>query len=292
MKKIFLMFVLLLTGVSFCSADAYDYLAGKISKGGKVLTNKKVAVLPFQYYDGRESPGSTIVSERLTTAIVQGNKLQVVERTLLDKVMDEMKLDKTGIIDQQTTKELGKILGVEAIVTGTLIEEVNSDKVEINARLIKIETGDILVAASRKIDKTWIDAAPVISKNITEPAVESPAPQPAPAPAAQNTEVSQETQSKPIPVELESSEKDLNEGNFEEGLAKAMEVFRNYSDKPYIATRALFIAGRIHEERGEFGKARLAYLKIIKDYPFNTRMVKMAQTRVIIMNSEMPARRR
>ena len=71
MRKFVLIFGLLFACVSFCSADSYDYLAKKISKGAKKLTNKKIAVLPFQYYDGRKSPGSTIVSEYLITKIVE-----------------------------------------------------------------------------------------------------------------------------------------------------------------------------------------------------------------------------
>ena len=168
MRKFFVMLGLLFVCMSFCSADQYDYLAKKISKGTKGLTNKKVAILPFQYYDGRKSPGSTIVAEHLTTKIVERGEVQVVERTLLNKIMDEMKLEKSGVIDNESTKELGKILGVEAIITGVLIEETEVDddddderevidEVSVNARLIKVETGDILVAAAKKIKKTWKD---------------------------------------------------------------------------------------------------------------------------------------
>jgi len=279
MKKISLMLGLILLGVSFCSADAYDYLAGKISKGAKQLTNKKIAVLPFQYYDGRESPGSTIVSEHLTTAIVQERALQVVERTLIDKIMGEMKLGKSGIIDQQTTKELGKVLGVDAIVTGTLIEDINSSKIEINARLIKVETGDILVAASKKIDKTWIDSAPVISKVVTSPQTVPQNIQPQAQTAPQMT--SEES----VP-ELESGERSLGEQKYDEALLKAGYVLKKYPNKPALASRAWYVIGRVHEAKGEIRKAEFAYLKIIKNYPKNVFVVQAAKERLQALSGE------
>lgn len=273
MKKIALMFCIMLIGVSFCSADAYDYLAGKISKGANVLANKKIAVLPFQYYDGRESPGSTIVAEKLTTKIVEDKELQVVERTLLDKVMGEMKLGKSGILDQETTKELGKVLGVDAVVTGTLIEEIGSDKIDINARLIKVETGDILIAASKKIDKTWTDSAPVLSKVTASPAATPQNIQP------QAQEVPQSVSENSVP-DIDSGENLLKESKYDEALQKAGYVLKKYHNRPAIASRALYVIGRAHEGKGEIRKAKFTYLKVIKDYPKNVYVVQAAKERL------------
>lgn len=146
-----------------CSAafasDPYKDMALDLSDGADKLSNRKVAVLPFSYTDGRQSEGSTIVSERLITRIIQMGRLSVVERNLLDKVMSELKLQVSGAINPDSAKELGKILGVEAIVTGTLIEKRNG-KVEVNARMIKTETADAIVATSAVLEKDWEDVAP------------------------------------------------------------------------------------------------------------------------------------
>ena len=43
--------------------DLYDKLAADLCAGADELTNKKVAILPFAYVDGRESSGGNIISE-------------------------------------------------------------------------------------------------------------------------------------------------------------------------------------------------------------------------------------
>lgn len=140
-------------GRSILRADALDKIAKKISAGATKLQNKKIAVLPFPYHDGRESQGSTIVSERLITKLVEQKKLDVIERSLMEKVLKELKLQSSGAIDEQSAKQIGKILGVDAVVSGTLIDV--EDSVEVNARLIKVETGQIIVASSGKVKQFW-----------------------------------------------------------------------------------------------------------------------------------------
>lgn len=139
---------------SSLSADPLDQIAKNISKSSQKLKNKQIAVLPFPNHDGKENEGSTIVAERLITKLVELKKLQVVERALLDKVFHELKLHHSGIINQESAKQLGNILGVEALVTGTLID-MGNDQVEVNARLIQTESGLVLNAASQIITKEW-----------------------------------------------------------------------------------------------------------------------------------------
>jgi len=163
MKK-YLIFTILLTtcliapSLNRClyAADLYDKMAVEICEGGAELTKKKVAILPFAYVDGRKSPGGTIVSERLTTRIIKLKKLQVVERSLLEKVMEELKLQATGAIDSSSAKELGKLLGVEAIVVGSLMA-TREGQVEINARLIRTETAEAIVASNVTIERDWAE---------------------------------------------------------------------------------------------------------------------------------------
>jgi hypothetical protein len=75
----------------------------------------------------------------------------VIERQLLNKVIAEQKLSLSGIVDVASAKQLGKILGVDAIVSGTITNLAQSLKV--NARLISTQTGEIFAAASTEILK-------------------------------------------------------------------------------------------------------------------------------------------
>ena len=140
--------------VSLFRPDPYDQLAEKLSEGSKYLANKKVAVLPFSYTDKRLSIDGENISERLLTRMINRHKLEVVERSLIAKVMGELNFQRTGAADERSIKGLGKILGVEAVATGTLTKRRNG-WIEINARLIRTETGDILAAASEMIFPDW-----------------------------------------------------------------------------------------------------------------------------------------
>ena len=151
--SLILLFLLLTPAVY---GQSLEKLAQKLEKGLKAKSNTKLAILNFPYHNGKLSNGSSIVQERLTTFIAGSGKIEVIERNLLKKVLEEMKLEATGLIDEKTTKEIGKILGVGAIVTGTL-NDLTAGQVEINARVIQTETGKILTAGQAIVNKTWAD---------------------------------------------------------------------------------------------------------------------------------------
>ncbi len=138
--------------------DGYDKMAEELSESSAKLVQKKVAILPFNYLDQRKSEGGAIVAERLTTRIVRLGKLQIIERQMLDKVVQELHLETTGIVDTETTKQLGKVLGVDAIITGTILD-VEDGMSEVNARVIKTETAEVINTSSVEVKKIWSDTS-------------------------------------------------------------------------------------------------------------------------------------
>ena len=83
--------------------------------------------------------------------IIQDSKFEIIERNLLKPVLDELKLSQTGVIEPNSAKELGKMTGVDAIVTGTIANL--RLYVAVNCRLIQTETGEVFAAAKVKIKK-------------------------------------------------------------------------------------------------------------------------------------------
>src|SRR3989339_418189 len=137
--------------------DPYDTLARELTDVS-ISTSPKIAIIPFPYVDKRKSDAGVVISERLTTRIVKLKRCKVIERQMLEGVMDELRLGAMGVLDADTTKKLGKVLGVDAIVTGTLID-VSIDTVEINARTINAETAEMLATSSAQLPKTWSDGS-------------------------------------------------------------------------------------------------------------------------------------
>ena len=112
---------------------------------------RKIAVIPFSNLNNRVTPFGKYVSEELTTRLFKTDKFQVIERNLLGKIMKEHKLNDSGLIDENSAKEIGKILGVDAITSGTVSDL--GENIKINARIISTQTGSLLSVASAKILK-------------------------------------------------------------------------------------------------------------------------------------------
>ena len=106
----------------------------------------KIAVLDFQMQGDQTNSKDMgkIVAEWLITGLVETGRFDVIERRLLEKLLEEQKLGVTGAIDPTSAAQLGKILGVRIIVSGTVTSL--EGYTEINARLINVDSASIIAA--------------------------------------------------------------------------------------------------------------------------------------------------
>jgi len=106
----------------------------------------KIAVLDFtlQGSNFETKDMGKIVAEWFITAMVKEGRFDVVERSMLEKILAEQKLAMSGIIDQDSASQLGKILGVKVIISGSVMKLRNVT--EINARIIDVESASIIAA--------------------------------------------------------------------------------------------------------------------------------------------------
>lgn len=101
----------------------------------------------------------------LITELVKSGKFIVVERDKMDKLLEEQKLGQSGAIDPNTAARVGKILGLNAMVTGSIsqfgvkkegkdfiISQSKQQIVEctVDIRVVDVETGQVLLADSGK----------------------------------------------------------------------------------------------------------------------------------------------
>ncbi len=125
-------------------------LSEQIATKAKEQQKLRVAVLPFRELEGQPTVLGSFLAEELFTHLVNAG-LEIVERSMLDKVLGEIKLDQTGVIDASTAKQVGKVVGVDAVVTGSITDL--QSYVAINCRLIDVITGKIFAAAQAQIVK-------------------------------------------------------------------------------------------------------------------------------------------
>ncbi|MBU1565113.1 MAG: CsgG/HfaB family protein [Proteobacteria bacterium] len=105
----------------------------------------KIAVATFEVEGDTLPPHiSHIVAEWLSTALVNDKRLEVIEHLLIKELLQEQKFNQSGLVEQDQAMQTGRMLGADKIVTGTVIQFL--DTVEVNARVIHIEQGVVLAA--------------------------------------------------------------------------------------------------------------------------------------------------
>ncbi|MBN2049416.1 MAG: hypothetical protein JW760_03145, partial [Spirochaetales bacterium] len=89
-----------------------------------------------------------IVPEVLVSHLKNIGAYTLSERVLLKKVLEEQSLQMSGMIDEDTAGEVGKLFGLEAIVTGSIMKI--GEEITISGRVIKTESGEILASGTIK----------------------------------------------------------------------------------------------------------------------------------------------
>lgn len=96
-------------------------------------------------------------SDMLTTALVKSGRFQMVERDKIDRVIKEQNFQMSDLVDNSKAIEVGKLLGAEAVVFGSItsVSQTKIDKfaydvikteVGIDVRVVGTETGKILIS--------------------------------------------------------------------------------------------------------------------------------------------------
>jgi TolB-like protein len=112
---------------------------------------KTMAVLPFENNSvtdpDRFAPLSKGLSAMLITDLKNSStSLQLIERDKIQALLKEIALSQSGIVDESTAVKAGKILGAQSIVFGSYM--VLGNQVRMDARIIKVETSEVVMAES------------------------------------------------------------------------------------------------------------------------------------------------
>lgn len=165
---------LFLSGCAPRAAIRKDYDFRKIRQVAVLsFDSSQVSFLPAL------DPGNAIADEFVFQLIERG--ITVVERSRLSGILREQELAKSGLLDADTVKQIGRLLGVDALITGTVTKYVPDRKerfyikdeqgdmheeifvvdaeVAISARMIDVETGIIVWAGAYSYDSFYIDSA-------------------------------------------------------------------------------------------------------------------------------------
>ena len=82
----------------------------------------------------------------LITSLINSNRFKVIERAQLDKVLQEQALSQTGALETETAVVVGKIMGLDAVVVGSVSKLATV--YEADARVLNVESGEAVTAAN------------------------------------------------------------------------------------------------------------------------------------------------
>ena len=143
MKRIILMFmVMMFTGLCFAQTtattldrainDAVMYIEGRLKNGSKlVILNMSTSQVRLSDY----------IIDEIATNMVNNNKLIVVDRRNLELIQREMNFQMSGEVSEETAQEIGRKLGAQYIISGSLTPLGNVYRLRV--QVLSVETAQI-----------------------------------------------------------------------------------------------------------------------------------------------------
>lgn len=108
-----------------------------------VLAQPKLAILSFKNNGSQNlSALSEGIPDMLGTTISDSKKVMVVERAQIGKLMQEMQLGMTGIVEPSSAAKIGKMLGAQWVILGSFIDLGAS--IRLDAKVVRVESGVVI----------------------------------------------------------------------------------------------------------------------------------------------------
>lgn len=138
-KKSLLLVLLLLGTVASLFADPAPAEKSTPANAGEDYYT--VAVLPFSERGEGIKDQGRLVSDLLFAKLVQNPNIWIVERENLKKILDELELNASGVVNPAQAAKIGQMVGARILVTGSVFKFKNNTY--IIAKVIGTETSKV-----------------------------------------------------------------------------------------------------------------------------------------------------
>jgi len=148
--------ILLLTSVgSFAIQKELGDLFSEIINKDSFTGKKTMAVIPFESGEGIEKDAGLTVAEYAVVSFGNSGRYNVVERSQFVKVLNELELAQSDLVDESKQIEMGKMLTADRILVGSVTESFG--KRTISARIVELEKGEVIASASTVVGPAAMD---------------------------------------------------------------------------------------------------------------------------------------
>jgi TolB-like protein len=148
MKKtilVLVVFVSVVVGISAQAAKPLDSVIDEAAKSIEVALPQGTKLAVLNFTSGSET-FSDYVIEELTGVLVTGRKVTIVDRRELALIREEMNLQMSGDVSDDSARAIGKQLGAQSIVSGSLTNLGTYFRFRI--KVINVETAEIQIQSS------------------------------------------------------------------------------------------------------------------------------------------------
>lgn len=106
-----------------------------------------VAVVPFANRSGQPDSDALAkgLADMLITDLSVSPEIRLIERERLAAITAELKLGTSGMVDKKTAAKIGKLLGADALLLGSM--KSIAPNLRLDARLVAVETGEVMATA-------------------------------------------------------------------------------------------------------------------------------------------------
>jgi len=138
------------------TGDVFRNAVGELTTSVSQATVIRVAVLPLEGTDADSRSLSGWITEQLVVAIAREKLFRMIERTDVNRLLDEQKFGAAGLVDPSTRARAQRLLGAEALLLGTI--RPGPQGWTVGLRLVDTSRGDIISSAALTViesDETW-----------------------------------------------------------------------------------------------------------------------------------------
>lgn len=120
-------------------------------------TRPGIAVLPFDYSGsyGQNAEDFAALQQGLAGMLISelaaNPSARVVERSTINRILEEQNLGASGRVDPQTAARIGKLVGARYVVTGSFIDFYGDFRVD--ARIVSVESGEIVKSVKEQAQR-------------------------------------------------------------------------------------------------------------------------------------------
>lgn len=116
--------------------------------GTTVPEKKRLAILDCVDAEGAKTPLGKQISATLQSEMFNPELFSLLERERIEGLLDEYTFNNSGMVEEVSASELGKLLGAEIVVVTSYTSEEDTfweeTRYRISARIVDLETGEIL----------------------------------------------------------------------------------------------------------------------------------------------------